>query len=77
MSTANIIEMKRESHTAQKIHQCDECGNKIGPGENYTRDVSAVDGPEGREVRVEKGHVRDCTEGPSVVEEDDGQLMFT
>jgi len=77
MNSTNTKEVTEETHTAQKIHGCSECGNTIAPGEEYTRTASTVERKGGREVEVEKRHVRDCSEGPRVIEEENGQLAFS
>lgn len=76
MTTANTIEAEREVHTARKIHRCNECNNKIAPGEDYIRSVSVTKTEEGRNLSVKKRHVRNCTDGPNVVEKSNGQLKF-
>jgi hypothetical protein len=77
MSTTDMKEVTEDTHTAQKIHGCTECGTKIVPGEEYTRTVSTVEREDDREIEVEKRHVRNCSEGPTVIEEEDGQLAFS
>jgi hypothetical protein len=74
---SKVAEADGDIHTARKVHQCDDCENSIAPGEDYIRSVSITKTEDGRDLNVEKRHVRDCTEGPEVIEEVNGQMKFS